>query len=169
MAVLTAARERAPWRCKYESRKKNTPFDPFFARLPNQRHAFKCAQTLQTLRPCPKPRAYKVWAPWLYSSPYWLAAKTRSRISSWSKLSVNRPIPSVTEEITPPPHHAGWLYIRLGERAATLAGPQDLQIDPSFRASPAPPALKPAVAEVVQRAPNQARWLSTRCDKQVAT
>jgi hypothetical protein len=34
--------------------------------------------------------------------------------------------------VPPPPDHAGWLSIRLGERAAPLAGPQDRLIDLLF-------------------------------------
>ena len=55
--------------------------------------------------------------------------KTSAERRSWSKSHVNWQKPDVTEVVPPPPDHAGWLSIRLGERAAPLAGPQDRPID----------------------------------------
>ncbi len=56
----------------------------------------------------------------------------RARIRSWRKVHVNQQNPDVIELVPPPPDHAGWLSIRLGEQAGLLAGPQDRPIDPSF-------------------------------------
>jgi hypothetical protein len=45
---------------------------------------------------------------------------------------VSLPNPGVAKVVPPPPDHAGWLSICLGERAAPLAGPQDRLIDLLF-------------------------------------
>ncbi len=82
-----------------------------------------CAQTLQTSRPCLKARGSQVWAPYVYSSTYHLAAKTQPIILQLEQVRVSRPKPAVAKVIQPPPDHAGWRFIRLGERAAPWAGP----------------------------------------------
>ncbi len=108
------------------------PVWPDLARPPCQEHRPNCAQTLQTSRPCPKPTLSKVWAPCIYACTYHLTPKTRTRIHSWSKFRVSWPKPVVAEVVPTPPDHAGWLSIRLEERAAPLAGPHYRPIDLPF-------------------------------------
>ncbi len=113
---------------------KNTAESSALARLPNQDYASKRAQTLQTLRPYPEPTVSKVWVTCVFlaptSSPQNCAQNESCKKHSWnSKSHVNWQKQYVTEVVPPHPNHACWLSIRLGERAAPLAVPQDRQIE----------------------------------------
>ena len=94
-----------------------------------------------------------------------------ARLRSWRKVPCEPTKTGGRRSGSAAPRPCRLTFHTTGGAAFTFVrppGPPNRPVVLGVRGSHAPPAPKPAVAEVVLRAPNNARWLFTRCGKQAA-